>query len=1657
MNKNAQFVVKITSKDEIGSGFLHIPTQSSFAYIFTARHCIFGETFDNGAQQTDISVYFSDIACENETPYTLSENDKLLFAEKDIALLVIPISCIPLWIDKENTPKLFQINGKETECFINGFPKSVSNEHKRTLEKCVFVKDKDFGAQFQIEGADKVLENYNTDALLEGYSGSGIFVEVENQCFVSGVISEYEDNNKRFLCINFDCFEVLLAAQKLPKLDLHQIETNAEILKDIKTIQSNSDRIFDRIKEKIGDIHLERLDCTAKLKQKIVAQPFTIITGHAGIGKSAVVKKALFELKNDFDIIALQGEQLDEPSIAAIFKTTSFDLKNDIETLLQSPKYKTNKTIFIDSIEKVLESENVSTIIDFLSLLTKNTNLKLVVTCRTYAISQFQNRFLQEIKQNEPYQIPLLDDSELDEISRKYVHIQTLLNKPTVRKILQIPFNLNEAVKLQGTVLAKDITTEIEFKQLMWEYIIEKNNTKRAETLSNIAIKRAQTMTSFVKVEGIDDAIVANLVKENIIEYRPNNKKEYTPAHDIFEDWALTRYIEEQFMYWNENEDTNNLSTFFEKIGTSPTICRIFRIWLNEKLQISDDEITRFINQSLLSTSLLNYWKDEIIIATLQSQYCEIFLSKQKTLLFDNDFKLLKRAILLIRVACQAPDFDLINKLSLDKSMALRPVGNAWENMIDFIHANKATLASQYNSMIIPFLLDWEKCIDVKKPLPSEARKAGELLLDYFNSIDTDHDYFLSEQKINIGNVINLFFRLTEVVQKEAEELLEKALMKGYKRRDLSGKLIKLVLSWGHSRQVCKYLPKLVIKIAEKKWFYYKPTAAEWKERHKGMLVSHFPQTLERDEEFGVKNNFELNYNPSSAYQTPMYHVLWHDTYATLAFIVRLFNHSLKALLDTDFLKEDGYTHAADERKKIELILENGTTITQYGSQTLWCMYRGTGVVTPNVLQSVLMALENHLFSLPQIIQKDNQEEYVQMQQNIHRIFDFLLENSQSVATTAVLVSFATTYPDIVGRRILPLLRIKEFYHWDLDRRSNEISTFSNVDFLYINEPRYLQEERKQSDALPHRQRSLEDYMFFAGENSSFQQEIFQILDDFNSQNPKEQLWSLALNRMDCRKIEVVGKVESGVIVQAKLNDTNKAFIEEYTKDINITEPILVITNWSRERYKRDATAQDSFEEWADKYDKIANFKGHYYLNAPVTFAAIGIKDYFENLNAQQKDWCINQVFDFVKNQISKKRGRVDYFEISSNHNPFEDEPAFTIIAELVIKGINEVQNEAKKLVFESLLFLQDGNHHYPFLNKVREFIGTNAPDFIPACIGGLQEYSVLLTKNHQLGYFHSQDAKEIKTHNIKLVAYEKEIDKIVSNVVEGSSKIDLTPIILAQHSAFYLGHCIAIIPFDTKKSDLQKWASNALQMIFDNIIEEDNYPSRKNIHYQTLSDFKAFFAYYLLHQEEEIVSSFLNEMIDWIMLLKIEQFEESWKKVEFISEIFKNVVSFVDEQDILIPNFWIIWERLFDKMKSTQSYIFQTNLLLESNYWNTEATEWKPIKERCSFFEEVVKINVSIDATIQLLSGIGFTEVMPDGINWYVDALKKNEINLKKDNRTQYTEKLVQRVFYTPNVRTQVKNIKNLRDNYIYLLDRLIDESSASAFSIREDFITMK
>ena len=190
---------------------------------------------------------------------------------------------------------------------------------------------------------------------------------------------------------------------------------------------------------------------------------------------------------------------------------------------------------------------------------------------------------------------------------------------------------------------------------------------------------------------------------------------QYYIAHDVYEEIALEHEIEKIFVKYREDE-------LFLKIPESRPMIRAFRMWLKDKL-VSDIDSVKGIVHGALNHSR-RCWRNETLIAILNSPFAETFLAENKDAFFADGATFLRSIIKLIRCACkeQRRDFPIAELTNTSLRYYLtRPSGRAWEVLIAFVCENTDYLHGFDLGLIVDFICEWVQT----NPTSDVARKAG--------------------------------------------------------------------------------------------------------------------------------------------------------------------------------------------------------------------------------------------------------------------------------------------------------------------------------------------------------------------------------------------------------------------------------------------------------------------------------------------------------------------------------------------------------------------------------------------------------------------------------------------------------------------------------------------------------------------------------------------------------------------------------------------------------------------------------------------------------------------------------------------------------------------------------------------------------------------
>lgn len=1413
--------------------------------------------------------------------------------------------------------------------------------------------------------------------------------------------------------------------------------------KAVEKLKSDSNEILRPIKTYIGkgenEFHLQRSELREKILVGLSNSQLTIVTGKPGVGKSAEIKEILEKDYPNASVFVFRADQFNESTLANVF--SSQGVNETIQNIFSCISLIPEKIIFVDSLEKLLEADTECAFKQLLALLKEHPEIKLIASSRKYAIDLITLKFGIDKDNICIIDIPTLNEEELKLVAEKFPQLNSVLKNNKVKELLQSPKYLDFSIlAISKTNDDYANVSQTEFKDKLWNsLVVDSTNTKnglplkREEAFKEIAVKRAKEMKLFTKPNKSDAEAIACLENDEIV-FQENNNRKYSPTHDILEDWALVKYVSSKF------EDFPNPKDFFSNLGSEPAIRRAFRLWVEDYLIDNNGKINELIKVTIADQTIEKYWADELLVAVFKSENSNsFFTSFEKELLEDNSV-FFNRCLHIIKTCCKESDQKTNN------SNLLLPIGSGWKEALFFIQKNNTQLES-IKLTILNFLTNWyyRLLFQYKKIENAELEAAKSIVLTYLKEVEEEKEFWQEENvKGKSSNLISILFDLASISKEEIKQLIARAFTKKENRESwrlnsfYENVIESSLLGIGNLRLI-KELPELIIETAWKKWKYIPPQKEDFPEDRFGILARN---SLSYEECWGIRDRH--SFFPSGIYKTPFYNLLWIHPIVGLKFIIDFINYSVEFYVNATC----EYKHKISQ---IEIEQNDGTKTELYAACELWAAYRGLSV-TNYALESLLMSLEKFLLETAKRKTDVSRE-------NLKFIFDYVLKNSNNIAPIAVLTSVAIAYPGEVEEAMLPLLSVKEFYEWDLSQALHENSALTPMDRRIS----FAQKERLESNQLPHRkkyQRGLRDfildYQFNVGK---LNKEIHQIIDKLKAQyDGKDVIWKKNLIEMDIRnhKVGEFDEKLGGFLIQPEYDDEvvkfiefNKESFEADTKSLNISGQLL-------KTYEKKETID--FSSWLSCYEQYSSSKSLNILyDRPITLAVLGLRDFSTNINEEQKTKCIEIITDAIVSILQDTFNR-DY-SLNMSINIMEKDIALSSF-HLLLQNVDS--EEDKNGIITTMIYMLFAPFHDHEFDKIiqyfREVFFKQFPNEAKRVWLGLIKYACYKKANPN--FYGNQDEKSLKKEN-------DFVQKIASNK---NLKLDLAEISLEKCEGYLLARAFVITPYDIADMDFESFIKHFIPLLTTDLQHEENYSYNRNkekrqIHSESVLDVEFYLAELLLKANSELSKSVLDLIIDPTYQIELpnlrrtdDLFEFSSKVPEFVIYKLDNIIANSTEEYLnqkLITNFWALWQYFFDKIKVSGKQYFLAILFLDIK-WKEISTHWRPLENKRDFYQSMVKDLGKYKATsiLNVFSTVGEKTFLPESISWLVDIFK-SEADTTVALLYPSAERLIKRLYY--NHISIIKNDKKLIDDYVWILNRMVDFGSSEAYLFRENVITYK
>ncbi|PFT25286.1 ATPase [Bacillus thuringiensis] len=1409
----------------------------------------------------------------------------------------------------------------------------------------------------------------------------------------------------------------------------HFFSQEKSVVQLLKDKQSHTESILENIHTCINfqgeKIEINRRELLEKIKSKIEKEKVIIITGVGGVGKTAVIKTLYDDQKNDTPMY--------------IFKASEFELNNtndlfngcNLQDFAKAHKEEETKLIVIDSAEKLLDLENTDPFKEFLAVLIKN-EWGIIFTARSNYLSDLDMQFIDQYRVTPvKFYIETLRKEQLIACSQSYK-----FNLPSDTKLLELlknPFYLNEYLNFYNN---DEVIDYLNFKEKLWNKVIKKSRPDREQCFMRIAFQRVSEGQFFISPNYSESAI-KSLLKDSILGYETAG---YFITHDIYEEWALEKIIEAEFI------KRENYYDFFKGIGESLPIRRSFRNWMSNKLLTEDESIENFIEEIIEDENINYFWKDEVLVSVLLSEHSNYFIELFQEKLLENNQKLLKRVTFLLRLACKEVDEDFLKSIELDeydlnflKYIFTRPKGNGWVSIIKLLYKYNEEFGLENLDFILPIINEWNS-----KFKSGETTKLAALIALKYYKVIVENDTYLSKGEDIENKLIQTILYGASEIKEEISKVFDEVLENEWRSyRDPYYNLINAILSkLGENKEVLRSLPKYVLSLAELHWFNPK------EKRH----PYHYSVGVEDD--FCIEEKHA--YFPPSAYQTPIYLLLRYSFAETIDFLLKFINKTVECSVASDLDKSDV--------TEVEFVIDN-QAVKQYISNRLWNTYRGTSN-TPYILQSIHMALEKFLLETAKHIDTKILESNL-----LH-----LIKNSNSTSITAVVVSVVLAYPEKTFNVAKVLFQTREFFLYDANRRVEDY--YAKDQYLIgaglIPNNKIHEVERIKSCNDSHREKTLEHialmYQFFKGEGitdkegEERQRVIWAIFDQYykeftDDSREEDKIWGLFLARMDRRKMNpTVEKVNEGV--QITLNPEIDTSLKEYSEaalqeGVEATKYTL-LKMWADYKVKNDEKYKEytqyeenpkqALKEVRDILEDTKEKRFYHFNRAiPANVCTVLVRDYFEELSQSEKEFCKEVIFTFATASF-----RTNYtYQIWDGV-----ESAISVLPIMLEKFPTEYET-IKGILLLTLFDPHPIGNYAKFsdysLNAIfNDLWSISVVDAQSLLFGFLYlkpKYEIMRESLGQENY--KQNKYELCEYELieKFVEeYEKDIEKVIANLITLDDIKNIENINLG-----ILRTAFQLIPLKNLDESHKKIVRSIIS-----VFAREMLSNKKDgkIKYQVSRDFLRKLSRIVLISPKDDVSVYLSPFI------------EGFNNTEFMADLFEE---FIIAENMLktYDNFWLVWDLFYNNVVGlckSESYGYYNQKIIKSYLFaqtkrDENVIEWHALQDKNKRFFSKVTRNMGESPAVlysiaKLLNGIGHN-YLENGIYWISRILimhpNMRKKQLEKDTMHQL-EKLVKSYIYKN--RERVRRETKLKREILVILDFLVERGSVAGYMLRENVL---
>jgi len=1163
---------------------------------------------------------------------------------------------------------------------------------------------------------------------------------------------------------------------------------------------------------------------------------------------------------------------------------------------------------------------------------------------------------------------------------------------------------------------------------------------RRERTFLEVALRRARELRPFVPVEDLDATALGALQADGLIVFSPTASAMAAPAHDVLEDWAIIEWLEQR---WALHERAPE--PLAEDIGGFPAIRRAYRKWFSELLQSETEAASDFVVSAFCDSTLPNHFRDDTLICALQSPSARQFLEHQREAFFANGGALLIRVIHLLRVACKAQPWWLPDTVPVPSQMLIAS-GEAWQAVLELVLAGLDDLVPHHAPVLLGLIEDFANSIDWRDPEPKGFEETAKIAFELLRNLD---GYRMDDMR---KRTLKVIAKVPRGDAKAFRQLVERAIT-AHRHDHLTEEIL---LAGVDGWNVCRFFPEEIIRLAKAKFLLREEDLAQddW---YRGSMIDIEPY-------FGIKEHARFEFFPASAIRGVFLPLLRYHPQQAVDFIIELLNHA-----GSWYGEQRWPYNRLEPANQITIQVPGEAAVTQWANPRLWNLYRDLSV-GPYVLQSALMALEVWLLEICDL-------EGVDVEPWLLKI----VRESNNVMATAVVASVCSAHSEKAGRAALALLSSPDLIRMDRARivQEHPHSALSDL-FPSFGINQIYEEERKKSNALPHRGHDLEALAVKLQLIEGQREAVFEIIDQHRAslppvgeQSEEHRLWRLALHRMDIRGFRPVEEAEAEPIrEEASEEDETRArriylgpgeiepdlqeIIDRHAPVAAQQEQDLALLNWGMAAWEGRESPHLDISDWKTF---LARARVRDTEPEPEDFArggsgmiaAVCARDHWDEMSPEDRAWCVEKLVQEIERQCDSEDDLIRH-----SRGAFQpDRQAAYVLSGLLAKDVSDAQKaRIREAIAKALTHASEEVTVYA-AEGIGVFSTGDLRSFSERCVAAIAARARLiserLAEEQEKPYgerVHAADLLREVVPTVRAAIIEQSYD--VAKELDGLA-LDDWP---GRQAAATILQVLGYQPDSDLAIGFHRRVASSIKEDWDRELEDRTRGGQRD--YKFILQFHQRLARFVLRLDEEHALHVCEPFVEAVN-----------KHPREVKDFVQNLVIEADRSS-QADSFWEVWQAFADAIRDAP-WIEQVDsrygsgkelvgAIFLGNYWKENVRHWHRLEgqgHRVDKLAERFRGSVTVfDAYCRFLYNIGETS-LPKAFVLVADSLAAGEpLAMLSDQNTVFLlESLLRRYVYAEPER--LKSDQAIRRAVLALLDHLVVAGSSAAYRMRDDFVT--